>query len=327
MACHSLGRRDARRLGAGAGWVRRRDQSRGPQRQLPVYRREPRPPSSSPACCRRVSSDRRSRRPDIRLASGCRRARPRSIRTATMPRTTRRRVASAAGTGCAGRLDVQHRRRARVGARARGGHRPADTKSRPAVRHHSEPRRGGIFDTLLGLVRFGLGGTAGDGRQFISWVHYEDFVQAIRWLIDHEDVDGAVNIASPNPLPNAEFMRVLARGVGHAGLACRPSDGCWRSARSSCEPRRSSSSRAAASCRAGSSSAASSSSIRTGPMRRATSAGSGGWFVSADQRPSDLSERLISLDERRVLSGHPRHTVRFRPARRPLHPDWWTAVP
>jgi uncharacterized protein (TIGR01777 family) len=76
------------------------------------------------------------------------------------------------------------------------------------------PDAGGIFDTLLGLVRLGLGGTAGDGRQFVSWVHSEDFVQAIRWLIGHEDVDGAVNIASPNPLPNAEFMRVLRAAFG-----------------------------------------------------------------------------------------------------------------
>jgi uncharacterized protein len=76
------------------------------------------------------------------------------------------------------------------------------------------PDSGGIFDTLLGLVRLGLGGSAGDGRQFISWVHSEDFVQAIRWLIGHEDVDGVVNIASPNPLPNAEFMRVLREAWG-----------------------------------------------------------------------------------------------------------------
>ncbi len=76
------------------------------------------------------------------------------------------------------------------------------------------PDAGGIFDTLLGLVRRGLGGTAGDGRQFISWVHSDDVVQAIGWLIDHEEVDGAVNIASPNPLPNAEFMRVLRDAWG-----------------------------------------------------------------------------------------------------------------
>jgi hypothetical protein len=76
------------------------------------------------------------------------------------------------------------------------------------------PDPGGVFDTLLGLVRHGLGGSAGDGRQFMSWIHYEDFVAAVRWLIDREGMDGVVNVASPNPLPNAEFMRILREAVG-----------------------------------------------------------------------------------------------------------------
>jgi NAD dependent epimerase/dehydratase family enzyme len=71
------------------------------------------------------------------------------------------------------------------------------------------PDSGGIFDTLMSLVRRGLGGRAGDGRQFISWIHHEDFVRAICWLIEHDDMAGAVNIASPNPMPNADFMRTL----------------------------------------------------------------------------------------------------------------------
>jgi uncharacterized protein len=75
------------------------------------------------------------------------------------------------------------------------------------------PDRGGIFDTLLGLVRRGLGGRSGDGRQYVSWVHHEDFARAVRWLIDH-DIEGPVNIAAPNPLPNAEFMRVLRQAWG-----------------------------------------------------------------------------------------------------------------
>lgn len=77
------------------------------------------------------------------------------------------------------------------------------------------PDRGGIFDTLLGLVRRGFGGKAGDGRQYISWIHDEDFVGAVRWLIAHDSVDGIVNMASPHPLPNAEFMRVLRQAAGH----------------------------------------------------------------------------------------------------------------
>jgi len=42
------------------------------------------------------------------------------------------------------------------------------------------PDEGGVFDALLGLVRLGLGGSAGTGRQFVSWIHYEDFVAAVR---------------------------------------------------------------------------------------------------------------------------------------------------
>jgi uncharacterized protein (TIGR01777 family) len=76
------------------------------------------------------------------------------------------------------------------------------------------PDRDGIFDTLLALVRRGLGGTAGDGRQYVSWLHHVDFVRAVRWLIAREDVAGAINLASPHPLPNAEFMRVLRGAWG-----------------------------------------------------------------------------------------------------------------
>ena len=76
------------------------------------------------------------------------------------------------------------------------------------------PDAGGVFDTLLGLARHGLGGSAGDGRQFMSWIHYEDFIAAVRWLIDRDDIEGAVNVAAPNPLPNAEFMQVLREACG-----------------------------------------------------------------------------------------------------------------
>jgi len=76
------------------------------------------------------------------------------------------------------------------------------------------PDPGGVFDTLLGLVRHGLGGSAGDGRQFISWIHHEDFIAAVRWLIDRDDIDGAVNVAAPNPLSNAEFMQALREACG-----------------------------------------------------------------------------------------------------------------
>ena len=76
------------------------------------------------------------------------------------------------------------------------------------------PDRGGVFDVLLRLVRFGLGGRVGDGRQYVSWVHDQDSVRAIMWLIEHDDMEGPVNIAAPNPLPYADFMRTLRRAWG-----------------------------------------------------------------------------------------------------------------
>jgi uncharacterized protein len=76
------------------------------------------------------------------------------------------------------------------------------------------PDPGGIFAELLRLVRLGLGGTCGSGRQFVSWIHETDFVNAIEFLIAHREFDGPVNLSSPNPLPNAEFMRALRQAWG-----------------------------------------------------------------------------------------------------------------
>ena len=76
------------------------------------------------------------------------------------------------------------------------------------------PDFGGIFDVLLGLVRLGLGGKSGNGKQFVSWVHHADFTRAISWLIENDEIDGVVNIASPNPLPNAAFMKAIRDAWG-----------------------------------------------------------------------------------------------------------------
>ncbi|MEU7301339.1 TIGR01777 family oxidoreductase [Streptomyces sp. NPDC007206] len=77
------------------------------------------------------------------------------------------------------------------------------------------PDRGGVFDVLLGLVRLGLGGPVAGGAQYVSWIHDADFVRAVEFLIDRDDLEGPVNLASPGPLPQREFMRALraARGV------------------------------------------------------------------------------------------------------------------
>ena len=68
---------------------------------------------------------------------------------------------------------------------------------------------GSVFAVLSNLVRLGLGGTQGNGRQFVSWIHEADYARAVEFLIDHEEIDGPVNIAAPNPLPNRAFMEAL----------------------------------------------------------------------------------------------------------------------
>jgi hypothetical protein len=76
------------------------------------------------------------------------------------------------------------------------------------------PQPGGPFIVFRMLARCGLGGRMGSGDQFVSWVHDRDFCRAVEWLIGNESVSGVVNIAAPNPLPNAEFMRVLRQACG-----------------------------------------------------------------------------------------------------------------
>lgn len=72
--------------------------------------------------------------------------------------------------------------------------------------------RGGAFHALLRHVRLGFG-RFGDGRQYMSWIHERDFVRAVRWLIDN-DLDGAVNLAAPEPLPCEELLRELRESWG-----------------------------------------------------------------------------------------------------------------
>ena len=49
----------------------------------------------------------------------------------------------------------------------------------------------------------------------MSWIHETDFVRAVLWLIEHDELEGPVNVAAPNPLPNAEFMQSLRETWGH----------------------------------------------------------------------------------------------------------------
>ena len=73
---------------------------------------------------------------------------------------------------------------------------------------------GGTFALLRRLARLGLAGAMSGGRQWMSWIHQDDFVRAVAFLIERDDIDGAVNLAAPAPLPNGEFMAALRRACG-----------------------------------------------------------------------------------------------------------------
>lgn len=72
------------------------------------------------------------------------------------------------------------------------------------------PDKGGVFDYLSWLTRLGLGGPIAGGRQYVSWIHDDDFVRAVALLI-REPIESAVNLAAPEPLPQRDFMRELRK--------------------------------------------------------------------------------------------------------------------
>jgi uncharacterized protein (TIGR01777 family) len=69
--------------------------------------------------------------------------------------------------------------------------------------------RNSVFSALRRLTWLGLGGSMAGGRQFVSWIHEQDFCRAVEWLIEHKDLDGPFNLAAPTPVTNEEMMRTF----------------------------------------------------------------------------------------------------------------------
>ena len=68
---------------------------------------------------------------------------------------------------------------------------------------------GGVLAPLVQLTKSYLGGSIGNGNQYISWIHVADLNEMFRWSIERPDVQGIYNATSPNPVTNREFMREL----------------------------------------------------------------------------------------------------------------------
>jgi uncharacterized protein (TIGR01777 family) len=74
--------------------------------------------------------------------------------------------------------------------------------------------QGTVFRVLRRLVRLGLGGSMAGGRQYVAWIHQEDFCRAVEWILDHPSLSGPVNIVAPNPVTNREMMAIYRQVCG-----------------------------------------------------------------------------------------------------------------
>jgi uncharacterized protein (TIGR01777 family) len=70
---------------------------------------------------------------------------------------------------------------------------------------------GGFLERVVFPFKLGLGGHLGNGQQWLSWIHLADEVSAIRFLIEHETLEGAFNLTAPNPLVARDFFKKLGR--------------------------------------------------------------------------------------------------------------------
>jgi len=72
-------------------------------------------------------------------------------------------------------------------------------------------KEGGAMLPLIRLTKLGFGGKQGDGNQKFSWIHKEDFVRSIAFIIENTQIEGIVNIAAPEPSTNSILMLTLRK--------------------------------------------------------------------------------------------------------------------
>jgi len=72
---------------------------------------------------------------------------------------------------------------------------------------------GGALPHMLPPFRFGVGGPVGSGRQYWPWIHREDWIALVRWVIQTPAAEGAINATAPTPVTNADFARALGRAL------------------------------------------------------------------------------------------------------------------
>lgn len=74
-------------------------------------------------------------------------------------------------------------------------------------------KNGGAFKPLKSIVKIGFGGKQGNGNQFVSWIHEEDFARALEFIINNDKIGSIVNVVSPLPVRNKQFMTSLRKAL------------------------------------------------------------------------------------------------------------------
>jgi uncharacterized protein (TIGR01777 family) len=83
-------------------------------------------------------------------------------------------------------------------------------------------RDGGALSKMLLPFKLGLGATLGSGRQYMPWIHVDDWSAMVAWLISDERASGAFNVTAPEPVTNREFTRTLGRVLGRPAFFVAP---------------------------------------------------------------------------------------------------------
>ncbi len=83
-------------------------------------------------------------------------------------------------------------------------------------------KKGGALKKMLPLFKMGGGGCLGDGRQYMSWISLQDEVRAIRFVIENQSLEGAINLTAPHPVSNLEFTKILGNILHRPGILPLP---------------------------------------------------------------------------------------------------------
>ncbi len=79
-------------------------------------------------------------------------------------------------------------------------------------------RDGGLLTKLKPPFKMFVGGPAGDGRHWMSWIHRDDWIGLVEWALTHDDVKGALNAVAPAPVTNTDFSKALGQALHRPSL-------------------------------------------------------------------------------------------------------------